>query len=101
MIIYLDTDYKCHVIDDGTMLAYESDFFDGKCNTYIEGYRIVPMGHQWTRSDGKAFNGEMIAAWRDHALLEEFQTQYEQQQQIINEYEAALTEIEQTLEITK
>lgn len=41
--IYLDSDYKCHLTDDGTMTAIETDAFDGKCDTYIEGYRFVPL----------------------------------------------------------
>lgn len=90
MIIYLDNDYKCHVTDDGTMLAYETDAFDGKCSTLIEGYRFVPAGHEWTRPDGAVFEGEMISPWRDLSLLEEFQQQYEAQQaEITNIYQSA------------
>ena len=36
--IYIDSDYRCHVTNDGTMNAVETDFFDGKCDTFIEGY---------------------------------------------------------------
>lgn len=36
--IYIDSSYKCHVTDDGTMTAVETDFFDGKCDTFVEGY---------------------------------------------------------------
>lgn len=36
--IYIDSDYKCHVTDDGTRKAVETDFFDGKCDTFVEGY---------------------------------------------------------------
>ena len=30
--IYIDNGFKCHVTDDGTMTAIETDFFDGKCD---------------------------------------------------------------------
>lgn len=35
--IYVDAEYKCHVVNDGTMTAIETDSFDGKCDAYIEG----------------------------------------------------------------
>ena len=75
--IYLDSDYKCHVIDDGTMTAIETDFFDDKCDSFIEGYRIVPAGESWTRHDGVVFNGEMISPWKDYSTLVAYQQQYE------------------------
>lgn len=75
--IYLDTDYKCHMENDGTMREVETDFFDGKCKEYIEGYHFVPQGETWTRSDGEVFCGKMIFPWKDYVLLLEFQAQYE------------------------
>lgn len=36
--VYIDSDFKCHVADDGTMTAAQTDFFDGKCDTFVEGY---------------------------------------------------------------
>ena len=93
--IYLDSDFKCHVTDDGTMTAVETDFFDGKCDAFIEGYRFVPSGESWTRSDGTVFTGEMIAPWRDYNELDAAQRQYEQA--MIAQYESALAEIEKAL----
>lgn len=100
--IYIDSDFKCHVTDDGTLTAVETDFFDGKCDTFIEGYRYVPAGAVWTRSDGMVFTGKMIAPWKDYAELDYAQLLYERQQleeaQAKNaEYEAALSEIETAL----
>lgn len=77
MIIYLDSDFRCHLTDDGTMRPVETDFFDGKCKTYIEGFRYVPDGESWTRADGRVFTGEMISAAEDYAALEKAQAQYE------------------------
>lgn len=77
--IYVKPDtFKCYVENDGTMIAVETDLFDGKCNTFIEGYRFVPNGEIWTRSDGVVFHGEMIAPWKDCALLEAAQSLYEE-----------------------
>lgn len=92
--IYIDSDYKCHVSDTGNMVAIETDAFDGKCDTYIEGYRFVPSGSTWTRSDGEEFTGEMIAPWKPWNELDAAQQEYERQQ--IADYNAllaALTEV--------
>lgn len=77
MTVYLDNEYKCHVTDDGTMRAYETDFFDGKCPEFIEGYRYVPAGETWVRSDGVPFEGEMICPWKPHHQLAYAQAMYE------------------------
>ena len=81
---YIDSDFKCHVSNDGTMPPVETDWFDGKCDAFIEGYRFVPSGEHWTRSDGEVFTGEMITPWRDYAALDAAQRKYEQQ--LLQEY---------------
>lgn len=78
MKVYLDSDFKCHIADDGNMVAYETDFFDGKCAAFIEGYRFVPAGKSWTRPDGVVFQGEMIAPFKDSQLLDTVQSLYEE-----------------------
>ena len=95
MTIYIDNDYKCHVADDGTMTAVETNAFDGKCDAYIEGYRFVPSGETWTREDGVEFAGEMISPWKPWAELDAAQREYERQQ--LTQYESALSEIEAAL----
>lgn len=97
MTIYIDNDYKCHTSPADGLTAVETDTFDGKCRQYIEGYRFVPAGGTWVREDGAEFTGEMIAPWRDYAILAELQTLYEEDQQTINEYDSALVEVEQAL----
>lgn len=86
--IYIDSEFKCHLVNDGTMTAVETDVFDGKCDTYIEGYRFVPEGETWTRSDGVTFNGEMVAPWKPYAELDAAQREYERQ--MLVEYTEAL-----------
>ena len=95
MTVYFDLEYKCHVSNDGTMTAVDTDAFDGKCAEYIEGYRLVPAGETWTREDGAQFEGEMISPWRPWAELDAAQREYERQQ--IAQYESALSEIEAAL----
>lgn len=86
--IYLDSDYKCHTVNNGTMTAVETNFFDGKCDSFVEGYRFVPSGESWTRSDGVAFHGEMVAPWKPYDELDAAQRLYEQA--LIAEYAEAL-----------
>ena len=37
--IYIDSEFKCHVSNDGNMSAVETNFFDGKCDAFVEGHR--------------------------------------------------------------
>lgn len=92
MKIYIDVDYKCHVTDDGTMRAVETNFFDGRCAEFIEGYRYVPSGETWTRTDGQMFIGEMIAPWKDYEQLSEIQTAVDRIQVQSDEELASLIE---------
>lgn len=77
MKIYLDSDFKCHLNDSGSMRFIETDFFDGKCKTFIEGYRFVPANEKWTREDGTVFTGEMITPAKNYSALMKAQEQYE------------------------
>ena len=96
--IYIDTEFKCHVINNGTMAAVETDFFDGKCPAYIEGYRYVPSGKTWVREDGVMFQGEMITPWKPWKELDAAQRDYEREQLV--SYEQALSEIEAALGVS-
>ena len=105
MTIYIDTDYKCHTAPGPGLTAVETTAFDGKCTAYIEGYRFVPNGSTWVRSDGAIFRGEMIAPWKPWDELDAAQREYEQEQLESltaqnTEYEAALSEIEAALGVT-
>jgi len=80
MNVYIDSDFKCHATNDGTMTEVQTNFFDGKCDAFIEGYRFVPAGQTWTREDGVVFNGEMVTPWKDYKELDAAQRQYEREQ---------------------
>lgn len=100
--IYIDSEFKCHVSPSSGYTSVETDAFDGKCDTYIEGYRFVPDGQTWAREDGAVFTGEMIAPWKPWDELDAAQREYEREQyQTVvaqnTEYESALTEIETAL----
>lgn len=66
--IYIDSDFKCHVTNDGTMTAVETRAFDGKCDAFIE-------GNCYDTSDGSV----AIYPWKDFGELEEAQVQYERE----------------------
>lgn len=95
MKIYIDGEFKCHVSPGDGLTAAETDFFDGKAPGVIEGYRFVPEGQSWTRSDGVVFAGEMVSPWMDWEALDGIQRAYEREQAAA--LEAALTEIEEAL----
>lgn len=77
MKIYIDPDFKCYTSPGEGRTAVETDFFDGKCPAFIEGYRFVPSGESWTREDGVVFAGEMVAPWKDWRELIASQREYE------------------------
>ena len=68
-MVYIDSEFRCHASDDGTMTAVETDFFDGKSRTYIEGYRFIPKGKTWVRTDGARFEGEMALIAAEYSVL--------------------------------
>ena len=84
--IYMDSDFKCRTVGDDALAAAETDFFDGKCDAFVEGYRFVPEGESWTREDGAVFHGEMAAPWKPWQALDKAQREYERQR--VTELEA-------------
>lgn len=93
MTIYLDADFRCHITDTGGLTPVETTAFEGKCRRYIEGYRYIPAGQSWTRSDGVVFTGEMIAPAEDSRLLEAAQAAYEEAMVKVADMQAALNAI--------
>ena len=92
--IYLNSDFQCSVTEKGdTVQSVETSVFDGKCNAFIEGYRFVPAGRQWTREDGIVFAGEMIAPFKDYTQLEMVQKLYEQLAEDITYTQLAVAEL--------
>ena len=79
MKICIDSDFCCHTTNDGTMREVQTDFFDGKCQTFIEGYRFVPAGESWTREDGTVFTGEMVSPCKPYEELDQAQREHERE----------------------
>lgn len=97
MTIYIDSDYKCYVSAAEGRRPIETNEFDGKCAEWIESFRFVPAGETWTRGDGEVFTN-MSAPWKDLGEAYAAQTAYVTAQNA--QYEAALTAIENALEVT-
>lgn len=91
--IYIDSEFKCHVTSGKGLTLVETDAFDNKCNTYIEGYRFIPAGQTWTRADGVIFSGEMMAPWKPWDELDAAQREYEREQ-----YTALLSKLSEVYE---
>lgn len=78
--IYIDSDFRCHTTNpDGAFREFETDFFIGKCTEFVEGYRLVPAGENWTRKDGTVFTGEMVAPYKPYAELDMAQRKHNQE----------------------
>lgn len=96
MIIYIDSNCKCHTSNpEGTFREFDVPFFDGKCQTFIEGYIYCPLSESYVREDGAVFYGECTVPWKPYSELDSAQREYERQ--LLAEYESALAEIEAAL----
>lgn len=89
MKIYIDAEFKCHTQAADDRTAVETDFFDGMCSAYIEGYRYIPTGKVWKAIDGTVYSGEMITPWKPWAELDAAQRAYEREQAAVLEAQNA------------
>lgn len=102
MKIYIDINdgFKCYTTDTGGLLEYEESFFDGKCPEFIRSYRYKPVGYRWVSENGEFFRADckLLAPWKDLSEAYVAQAAYVTAQNA--QYEAALTAIENALEVT-
>lgn len=87
MTVYIDELGHCHAENADGRQAVEDEFFDGRAPEAIEGY-MCTLGVSGER---------MIAPWQPWEQLDAAQRAYEQN--LITQYEAALSAIEQALEV--
>lgn len=81
MKIYIDSECKCHISNPNgiyTEIEAPKDF-EGKCKTYIEGFRVRPEGFVYARDDGAKFGpvGSSVCPWKPYDELKAAQAQYE------------------------
>lgn len=78
MLIYLDSENKCHIEKtEGFQEVLAPEIFKGKCRTFIEGFKYFPIGT--INYNGETYGNGNYYPWRALALLNEFQAQYEAQ----------------------
>lgn len=76
--LYYDSKFKCHTTNpDGIFQEFETDFFDGKCDMFVEGYIHLPDGEKLVWKDGKTLTGRRNFPWRPYPELAAAQAQYE------------------------
>jgi len=80
MKVYIDSDFHCHTSNpDGYFREVEDEFFNDKCQTFIEGYC-------YDTSKGYV----QIYPWKPYDELDEAQRTYEKQQ--LEEYKDIVAE---------
>ena len=72
MIVYVGKDYKCHAAPGDSLTPVADAFFDGKCDTFIEGY-CFDTSKDYTQ----------IYPWKNSAELEAAQAQYEKDSAVL------------------
>lgn len=107
MIIYIDNEYKCYTKPADGLRAIETNFFNGKCDAFIEGYRFIPAGESWKEEnviapedegeewnaevvDAEVFYGETAFPWKPYSELASAQEQYEKDNDQMQDMETAL-----------
>ena len=85
MKVYIDSEFHCHVSDDGTMTAVECAYFDGKCIAYIEGYCLEPIDEDVIK----------VYPWKPMSELDAAQREYERQ--LLAEYQSTIADMESAL----
>lgn len=80
MKTFIDSENHCHTTNpDGTFREVETDFFIGKCDTFIEGYCVE------LDNNGNIYK---IYPWKPYSELDAAQRAYERQ--LLAEYAEAL-----------
>lgn len=92
---YLDPDFRVWFDDSEGRIPWEDTqgFFNNKCRAFIEGFRVIPEGMEWTASDGTRYTGLMIAAAVDFSKLDEAQREYERQEMADMQEALAMLEV--------
>lgn len=66
MTVYIDKEYKCHANQAEGLTPVDDAFFNGKCDTFIEGYCYKAEG-----------NAVSIYPWKPSDELDAAQREYE------------------------
>ena len=69
--IYLDSNYMCHIDDNGTRQKIVTDVFDSMCEKAIECYRFIPEGQIWEKSKTSILHGPFIQAVTESSSIQQ------------------------------
>ena len=78
MLVFIDKDYKCHTKNLANYRLVNVPYFDGKCETFIEGFRYIPNGEKYKKETGEIITGKALLPFKDLILLETIQRLYEE-----------------------
>lgn len=67
-IVYLDSEYMCHLEDGDGRTEAETDVFDDIVDEAIPYYRYIPIGHEWTDEYGRVRHGIFVQATNSNAI---------------------------------
>ena len=69
--IYLDSNYMCHINNNGTRQKIVTDVFDSMCEKAIECYRFIPEGQVWKKTKAITLRGPFIQAVAESNLIQQ------------------------------
>ena len=77
-MIYIDSNFKCHTVNtDDNFKEINTNFFNDKCDIFIESYYFVSAGEFQTYDDDTVFNGEIISPFKPYDELKKVQREFE------------------------
>lgn len=72
-LFYIDSDFKCYKEFDEGRILVQSEFFNDKCKSFLEGHRFIPQTYCWTSESGEEIWGEAVIPMIDSAILDSYQ----------------------------
>lgn len=77
MTIYIDRNNRCHLDPAPDRTQIKTDFFEGKCQEFVEGYCFRPDGGKIALPDGTELDSGAIYPWKPYEQLAQYQAIYE------------------------
>lgn len=60
--VYIDSNFMCHLQNDGTMAEVQTDIFDSTVDDAIPYYRYIPQDEEWIDGNGRVIHGIFVQA---------------------------------------
>lgn len=75
--IYLDNNFMCHIINDGTMKQIQTNIFDNCCDDIIKLCRYIPENENYILPNSEILWGPFIQFTAPSSITNIIQQQYE------------------------